>query len=122
VYEARFKQFGLQGSMLSILFIIGKRKDINQKSIADLLVLDQSTLSRDLKKLVNKGWIKISKADDERHSVLEITKSGYKLLNQVAPIWHQLQLSVETILGSSNIEQIDIITNTLKANIEKLKP
>ena len=46
--------------MLSILFIIGKKKHINQKSVADALVLDQSTISRDLKKLIQKGWVQKS--------------------------------------------------------------
>ena len=53
-YMSNLKPFGLRGSMLSILFIIGKRPGVNQKVIADMLILDQSTMSRDLKKLVEK--------------------------------------------------------------------
>ena len=117
----KFKSFGLRGSMVSILFIIGKRKGINQKSIADALVLDQSTMSRDLKKLVNNGWVKIKKGEDPRQSQLELTKEGCELLEEVSPLWHELHTKVEGILGSFNIQQIDNITEAIKANLDDLK-
>jgi len=117
----KFKPFGLRGSMVSILFIIGKRKGINQKSIADALVLDQSTMSRDLKKLVNKGWVIIKKGADPRQSQLELTKEGCLLLEEVSPLWAELHHKVEGILGSFNIQHIDNITEAIKTNLEGLK-
>ncbi|MFT4566365.1 MAG: DNA-binding MarR family transcriptional regulator [Saprospiraceae bacterium] len=53
-YQSKLIAFGLKGSMLSILFIIGKQELVSQKFIADILLLDQSTMSRDIKKLVSK--------------------------------------------------------------------
>ncbi|HMG15223.1 MAG TPA: MarR family winged helix-turn-helix transcriptional regulator [Saprospiraceae bacterium] len=118
-YEAKLKPFGLQGSMLSILFIIGKNKYINQRAIADVLLLDQSTLSRDLKKLVDKTWVTINKGEDSRHSVLELTETGYELLESVSPVWIKLHTTVSGILGSYNIQQIDNITSAIKNSMEE---
>ena len=56
-YQEKIKPFELRGSMLSILFIIGKIPKINQKQIADQLVLDASTMSRDIGYLIKKGWV-----------------------------------------------------------------
>lgn len=120
-YLNKFKSFGLAGSMVSVLFIIGKQKGINQKSIADALILDQSTMSRDLKKLVSKGWVVIKKGVDPRHSELELTKEGCLLLEEVSPLWHELNSKVESILGSFNIQHIDNITEAISANIEDLR-
>ena len=120
-YQKKINPFSLRGSMLSILFIIGKQKHINQKTIADMLVLDQSTMSRDLKKLVEKGWVKIFKGQDSRHSELELTESGFQLLEEVSPVWEQLHQSVENILGQYNIQQIDALTHAIQANIDNLK-
>lgn len=73
-----YKPFGLKGSMVSILFIIGKRKGISQKELSDALILDQSTMSRDLKKLVAKGWVVVNKGDDlENQSYLLQKKVAY---------------------------------------------
>ncbi len=117
---SKFKPFGLRGSMVSILFIIGKRKGVNQKDIADTLVLDQSTVSRDLRALVKNGWIEINKAADPRQSNMELTNEGKKLLEEVSPIWHEMHTKVESILGSFNIQHIDNITNAIRHNMEEI--
>lgn len=96
--------------MISILFIIGKNEKINQKTLADLLVLDQSTMSRDIKKLTDKGWIRIQKGEDPRHSELSITNQGYELLEKITPIWEKLHTKVSDLLGSFSLQQIDHIT------------
>lgn len=119
-YQQKINPFGLKGSMLSIMFIIGKMQRINQKKIADMLVLDQSTMSRDLKKLVDKGWVKLLKGEDSRNIEAELTNKGYLLLEEVVPVWEKLHKNVETILGSYNIQQIDHITMALKENVKKL--
>lgn len=119
-YQAKINEFGLRGSMLSILFIIGKRPGVNQKTIADALVLDQSTMSRDLKKLVKQNWVDIRKGADSRHSELFLTDEGYLLLEEVAPVWEALHQKVEGILGSFNIQQIDTITAAIRKNLDNL--
>lgn len=120
-YMAKFKTYGLGGSMLSILFIIGKNPNINQKSIADILVLDPSTMSRDLKKLIHKGWVIATKGEDPRNSELRLTEEGIILLEEVSPIWQKLHSKVEDILGSFNLQNLDIMTRALKENIGPLK-
>lgn len=120
-YQKKIKPFGLRGSMLSILFIIGKQQYINQKTIADMLVLDPSTMSRDLKKLKDKGWVRSLKGQDPRHSELELTQEGFALLEEVVPVWEKLHHSIEAILGQFNIQQIDVLTAAIQANLEELK-
>lgn len=116
-----YKPYELRGSMVSILFIIGKKKGINQKDIADALILDQSTMSRDLKKLVSKGWVVINKGDDTRVSELSLSKEGCLLLEEISPLWHTLHSKVELLLGSFNIQNIDKITEAISSNMSQLK-
>lgn len=120
-YQSKINPFGLRGSMLSILFIIGKVKEVNQKMIADRLVLDQSTMSRDLKKLIEKGWVRRFKGQDARHSILELTDEGYALLEEVSPVWQSLHNNITNILGLYNIQQIDKLTSAIVENLEFIK-
>ena len=120
-YQAKINPFGLRGSMLSILFIIGNRKNVNQKTLADLLVLDQSTISRDIKRLVEKKWVKVKKGDDPRNTELQLTNHGHDLLEEVSPIWEELHKKMEKLLGSFNIHQIDTISSVVRTNIDELK-
>lgn len=120
-YQQKINPFGLRGSMLSILFIIGKNPGVNQKTISELLVLDASTMSRDLKKLINKGWVRRSKGEDSRHSNLELTQEGFELLEEVAPVWESLHSKVEGIIGAFHIQQIDLLTEAIKSNLTEIK-
>lgn len=120
-YMAKLKPFGLGGSMLSILFIIGKKPGVNQRTIADMLVLDQSTMSRDLKKLVTKGWVSLQKGQDARNSELFMTEAGFELLEEVVPIWEELQNNVQGILGSFNVNQIDSLISAINGNLDGLR-
>lgn len=106
-YQKAYKPFGLQGTMVPIMFMVGKTPGINQKTIADRLVLGQSTMSRDIQKLCYKNWLVVTKGSDPRHSELYITAEGYKLLEKIAPVWQQMHSKTNTLLGSFNIQLID---------------
>lgn len=121
IYMEKFKPYGIQGSMLSILFIIGKNEQVNQKILAEKLVLDPSTMSRDIKKLEGKGWLSVSKGEDPRNSVLNITPKGYKLLEEIAPVWEGLHLKVEALLGSFSIQQIDGVMAAISSQTQELR-
>jgi DNA-binding MarR family transcriptional regulator len=121
IYMEKFKPYGIQGSMLSILFIIGKKEGINQKTLAETLVLDPSTMSRDISKLEKKGWIATSKGEDPRNNLLHITNEGYLLLEEVSPIWAQLHQKVQSLLGSFSIQQIDGVMTAIGSQKEFLR-
>ncbi len=122
VYMAHLKPFGIRGSMLSILFIIGKKPGVNQKSVAEWLVLDPSTMSRDLKKLETRGFVRREAGEDLRNSVLTLTKEGQQFLEEVSPVWQNIHQKVNTILGSHHGKQIDVLIKAVASNLEELKP
>ena len=120
-YQRKIKPFGLQGSMLSILFIVGKKPGISQKLLAAMLVLDPSTMSRDLRKLTTQGLLHNQRGEDARQSELSLTPQGYELLEEVSPVWEALHTKVEAILGQFNVHQIDVLTEAIRANLDDLK-
>lgn len=117
IYQSVLKPFGLKGSMLSMLFVIGKRGGINQKSLAVQLVLDQSTVSRNIKKFEEKGWLRIYKGKDPRSSTLELTDNGFLLLEEIVPVWEQVHERVTKQLGQFNIHQLDVTLAALKGGM-----
>lgn len=118
VYDRQYQQFDLKGSMVSILFIVGKRKKINQKTLAGLLLLDPSTMSRDLKRLMGKGLLEMEKGKDARHLEVMLTNAGYELLEKISPVWQQTHDEVQSILGTYSVHQLDVITNAIRENFD----
>lgn len=121
IYMEKFKPWGIQGSMMSILFIIGKKNSINQKTLADMLVLDPSTMSRDIKKLVTKGWVKAEKGEDPRNSELYLTPTGYTVIEEIAPVWEAMHHKVHALLGNFSVQQIDTITEAIRRETVNLR-
>ncbi len=122
VYQARIRPYGLRGSMLSILFIIGKSPRVLQKDLSERLVLDESTISRDIGRLMKEGWVgRRASKDDGRSYDLFVTDSGYQLLEEVTPVWIELQQSVERLLGQHLIKHIDIISQAIEAGANQLQ-
>ena len=112
-YQKLLKPYGLKGSMLSILFMIGKSNH-NQKRIAQQLVLDESTMSRDLKKLESLGLISRSRGVDARNFKLSITESGLVLLNDVSPKWSALHEKVTDAIGENQLKALNVLMETLE--------
>lgn len=119
IYESEFKKFDLRSSQVSILMMVWKKGETNQKDVADFLFIDQSTMSRDLKKLNSRKLITISKGQDARYSVLELTENGHKLLLEVIQIWSAVQLNIENTLGSFSLANLDTMTEGLRQFIKK---
>jgi DNA-binding MarR family transcriptional regulator len=123
VYDAVLRPYGLQGSQLNVLFAIGKRgtAGVTQKIIASELTIDQSTLSREIKRLIDRGLVKNTKGEDARETLLSLSKEGFALVEKVIPVWNRTNEEVGKLLGSFNVQILDGVAIALQSQLEKLK-
>ena len=78
-------KLGVTNRQYGILFVLKHRPGIDQISVANLLGLDRSTTGMVLKKLEQDGLVVRSvDAHDRRRHRLQLTKSGERLLSQLA--------------------------------------
>lgn len=114
IYQRELSEFGLKGSMLPILFEIGKNPGVSQKQIAEYLVLDQSTVSRDVRKMESKGWVVlITSEEDSRIAEITLTKKGALFLEEIVPVWKDIHHRVIEHLGVYNTQNIDALINCM---------
>jgi len=79
-----------------------------QSELADLIGVDQSTLSRNLKLLARQGLLTIRPdALDRRMRIVSITAKGRARLDQVAPLWRAAQAELKKTLGAGTLGQLD---------------
>jgi DNA-binding MarR family transcriptional regulator len=78
-------KLGVTNRQYGILFVLKHRPGIDQISVANLLGLDRSTTGMVLKKLEQDGLVvrSVGVHDRRRHS-LQLTRSGEKLLSELA--------------------------------------
>ncbi|MGO1001510.1 MarR family winged helix-turn-helix transcriptional regulator [Lysobacter sp. CA196] len=71
--------------------------------IARELGMDRSTLSRDLKPLVQANWIETVAGVDARQRRLRITAEGQRVIERAQPLWRQAQDAIDRGLGAEGI-------------------
>lgn len=71
--------------------------------IARELGMDRSTLSRDLKPLVQANWIETVPGVDARQRRLRITAEGQRAIERAQPLWRQAQDAIDQGLGAEGI-------------------
>lgn len=86
--------------------------------IAHELGMDRSTLSRDLKPLVEAGWIEAVAGDDARQRRLRITRTGRKVIDRAMPLWRVAQDEIDRGLG---VDGIAVLHAQLDAAIAQLQ-
>lgn len=86
--------------------------------IAHELGMDRSTLSRDLKALVEAGWIESATGADARQRRLRITAAGRKVVERAQPLWRVAQDEIDRGLG---LEGVALLHTQLDRAIAQLQ-
>ena len=100
--------FNITDSQLSIIFVISKAKNSNQKRISELLYLEKSTVNRNISRLLEQ---KIISYTDKKE--LMLTEQGKQLLNDIIPPWKKAMMEIREILKEEGENALNLLTNRL---------
>jgi len=102
IYDHYLAECGIKGTQFAILRATTFLGQTTNKQLQEVLVLDQTTLSRNLKPLLRDGFISVQEGDDRRVKVLSLSRDGVKLFEQAKAQWQQAQIEVKAKLGEKN--------------------
>ena len=112
-YEERLSAVGLKSGQFSILRAVHLLKETSNKQLQSVLVLDQTTLSRNLKPLIRDGYLKLCEDDEDRRiKNISLTPSGQTLYKKTLPIWQKAQKDLLEKIGNSEAEKILSLSNS----------
>jgi DNA-binding MarR family transcriptional regulator len=103
IYDEALRPLGLKGSQMSILAVIAGLGIANPLELCRLLELDASTLSRNVRRMTARGWIKPSPKGDRRAHQFELTPEGEDLLLRAFPRWQEAQARAAETLRRENV-------------------
>ncbi len=101
IYDAALQPTGLKATQFTLLATLSKRGDLPLTRLADALVMDRTTLTRNLKPLVRRGLIRIEHDDDQRVRKVSLTETGKSVFEQARPQWAQAQSRIVERLGQA---------------------
>ncbi|MBR8839796.1 MAG: winged helix-turn-helix transcriptional regulator [Stigonema ocellatum SAG 48.90 = DSM 106950] len=97
---------GLLVTQFSILSVVAAMKESTMNQLAQYLVMDRTTLTRNLKPLERQGLIQIKPGLDKRTRLISLTELGVAALHKALPLWEQAQTLMVSQLGQERWESL----------------
>lgn len=98
-YDAALQPAGLRATQFTLLATLSKRGSLAHSRLAEALVMDRTTLTRNLKPLVERGLIDVGQGADQRVRQVALTAAGKAALDAALPYWRQAQARIVERLG-----------------------
>lgn len=118
-YDAHLARCGLKTTQYSLLAYIGDRGPLGLGELARLLSLDASTLTRNLRPLIEAGLVAHEAGRDARSRQVLLTPAGRELRAQARQHWKEAQLAFNQTIGAERVaalhELVDDCFRTLAA-------
>jgi DNA-binding MarR family transcriptional regulator len=99
LFDLALQGAGVRSTQFTILVGIAKNQPVAVGSLADVIMVDSTTLTRSLKLLQKEGLIKISGRAAKRQRFLQLTAKGQRTLEVSLPIWKKVQARFVSIVG-----------------------
>jgi DNA-binding MarR family transcriptional regulator len=109
LYDDELRPLGLQHSQLPVLAaaaIFGEQ-GAPMRALAEALVMDPTTLSRNVRPLEEAGFIRVARSPDDRRSrVLVLTTAGRRAIQSAFPAWERILNRVSKALGAGVMAEL----------------
>lgn len=91
LFDLAFQGYGIRSTQFTILVGIAKTQPTSIGALADLLIIDRTTLTRSLRRLKKDGLLAISDRSKMRQRFLTLTPKGEQTLARCLPPWRKTQ-------------------------------
>lgn len=108
IFRKHLKEFEITNSQLSILFVISRGEGLRQKHISERLILEKSTVNRNLSRLIKNGFI-----TDKNDSRFILTEKGSLFLKQIYPHWQSAMTEVRDLIGEDGEDALNVLEKKL---------
>ncbi len=118
IYGEELRPTGIKRSQFSILGYLYRFGELRLTELADILFMERTTLTRNLKPLEKQGLIEI-KADpkDRRAKLLSITPEGRSRFNEALVLWRKAQKRVLETFGLEEWQALEATLKKLRATL-----
>ena len=117
-YDDLMAPTGIKATQFTMLGAIALMGPASVTRLARHLALDRTTLTRNLRVLVETGLVVISEGDDRRERVVGLTASGQAAVERATPVWQEAQHSLAARFGDERLRRLIEDMSELSSMIE----
>src|SRR5437870_13838275 len=97
-YERHFRGSGLRATQFTLLATLAQTGPLSISELSSRLGLERTTLSRNLRRIENKGWVSAVAHGDQRVRKMALTLKGRKKAATALPVWKRADAGAATVL------------------------
>jgi DNA-binding MarR family transcriptional regulator len=91
LYDEEPRGAGLRTTQHSLLRRLRAAGEVRQRDLGGLTSLDETTLTRNLRPLIDAGWLDVRPGEDRREKFVRLTDAGAAKLHEARPAWERAQ-------------------------------
>jgi DNA-binding MarR family transcriptional regulator len=108
IYDQILEAAGLTLAQFSLLAYLYAEEGLSIGDLAGLLDTDPTTLTRNLKPLIERQLVDVRQDDeDRRRRAIMLTPAGHALFPVAYPLWRKAQAHVAHLLGESETARLN---------------
>jgi DNA-binding MarR family transcriptional regulator len=111
VYDDAMRPLGITASQFTLLTQLAQQDGITAVEIGHSLDIEKSTLSRNLKRLLQDGLLTMDPPAGRRGRGLHLTPKGEMVIQHGFPVWREAQTRTIRILGPESRSILDGLLN-----------
>jgi DNA-binding MarR family transcriptional regulator len=112
-YDAGFAAAGIRSTQFNLLVAIAQAPSVPLSRLASAVVMDRTTLTRNLAPLVRRGLVAESGAEDKRVRSYALTPRGKQILARALPDWKAAQARILDALTDEDAERLRRLLRTV---------
>ena len=105
-YDRALAPAGVKLTQFTLMSTLERLGDTPLTELAEKLVMDRTTLTRNLKPLIDRGLVRTVDVGDKRVRQLSLSKEGLKVLRKAQPRWERAQAATIRGLGTEHWQRL----------------
>ncbi len=110
-YDAEIEKAGLKGTQYSLLSHVYRLAPVRPVDLAAEMKITASTLTRNLRPLMEAGWITLDAGVDARSRLVNLTPQGRDKREEAKRRWDAAQKSLNDLLGADRVLALHKLLN-----------
>lgn len=104
LYDEMLRPAGIRVTQYSLLVVLKLVGPVLVTDLAEKIVMDRTTLTRNLEVMEKQGLVSVAPGEDRRTRQVTISETGTKVLLEAFPLWQQAQAKLRGNLGEEQLQ------------------
>lgn len=106
LYDRYLRPSGLKATQFTLLAVLGQAGSMPLTRAAGYLGMERTTLTRNLRPLLAKGYVEVDAGQDRRVRMVRITEAGEDVARRALPLWRQAQKAIANLLPAETLQAV----------------